>query len=309
MAKDRQHGPRLEAALHTFARTRLASARRTETIRARRGPPGSGPRGTERTEDDAVLRHHYGEQIQLLDDPFLWTLLARIGAPETGTESLPGLVRSSYQRLLHEVLAREFPVESARAKTRMTATEPRAFYQGPLLSRDTHLVICAVIRAGILPSQTCYETACEVLPPQNVRIDFLNMSRTTDQSHRVTGVRMDGSKIGGPVEDAIVLIPDPMGATGGTVCRVVETYRALGGRPRAIVAMHLMVTPEAIQRVTAQFAEVRVYAGRLDRGLSPEHVLQTAPGTHKDQERGLNDMQYIVPGAGGMGELLTNSWV
>jgi uracil phosphoribosyltransferase len=33
------------------------------------------------------------------------------------------------------------------------------------------------------------------------------------------------------------------------------------------------------------------------------------PGTYPDEERGLNDVQYIVPGAGGMGELLTNSWV
>ena len=73
--------------------------------------------------------------------------------------------------------------------------------------------------------------------------------------------------------------------------------------------MHLMVTPEAVQRIVNGHPEVRLYAGRLDRGLSPDAVLQTPPGTHPDQERGLNDVQYIVPGAGGMGELLTNSWV
>jgi uracil phosphoribosyltransferase len=170
-------------------------------------------------------------------------------------------------------------------------------------------VICAVIRAGILPSQTCYETACEVLPPENVRVDFLNMSRVVDDRHQVTGVRLDGSKIGGAVEDAIVMIPDPMGATGGTVCRAVDVYRSLGGAPRRIVALHLMVTPEAVQRVLASHPDVVVYAGRFDRGLSPDHVLLTPPGTHPDLERGLNDVQYIVPGAGGMGELLTNSWV
>ena len=45
-----------------------------------------------------------------------------------------------------------------------------------------------------------------VLPPQNVRLDFLNMSRVTDAEHRVTGVRLDGSKIGGPAHDAVVLL-------------------------------------------------------------------------------------------------------
>jgi hypothetical protein len=55
--------------------------------------------------------------------------------------------------------------------------------------------------------------------------------------------------------------------------------------------------------------EVVLYVARLDRGLSPTHVLATPPGTHPDLERGLTDSQYIVPGAGGLGELLTNSWI
>lgn len=258
----------------------------------------------------AMLTHHYGPNIHVLDDAYLLTLLARLGAPETGTEQLPAMVRSAYQRLLQEVLAREFPVVRGRTKTRMTATEPRAFYEGKMLCRDTRLVICAVIRAGILPSQACYEAACAVLPPQNVRLDFLNMSRVTDGDHRVTGVRLDGSKIGGPVQDAVVLLPDPMGATGGTLSRAVEVYRQLdGGLPRRIVAMHLMVTPEAIQRLVQEHPDVVLYAARVDRGLSPEHVLRSEPGTHPRLERGLNDVHYIVPGAGGMGELLTNSWV
>jgi uracil phosphoribosyltransferase len=257
-----------------------------------------------------MLSHLYGPDVQLFDDPFLLTLLARIGSPDTSTAQVPALVRTAYQRLLQEVLAREFPQKPARAQTRMSAVEPRAFYQGPMLCRDTRLVICAVIRAGILPAQACYEAAIEVLPPEHVRIDFLNMSRTTDENHHVTGVRLDGSKIGGPVDDAVVLIPDPMGATGGTVTRAVDVYRELGGKgPRVLAAIHLMITPEAIARVTGAHPGVRVYSGRLDRGLSSAKALASVPGTWPAEERGLNDVQYIVPGAGGMGELLTNSWV
>ncbi|MEZ5965685.1 MAG: uracil phosphoribosyltransferase [Planctomycetota bacterium] len=256
-----------------------------------------------------LLEHHYGPEVVVLDDPFLQSLLARIGSPDTGTEVLPALVRFAYQRLCFEVLAREFPTIAARVPTRMTASEPRAFVQARMLCPRTPLVICSVIRAGILPSQTCYEVATEVLPASNVRLDFINMSRTIDTSHQVTGVRMDGSKIGGPVDGAVLLVPDPMGATGGTVARTVEVYRRIEGTPRAIIAAHLMVTPEAIVRLRETTPGVRIYACRVDRGLSPEHVLATVPGTHLAQERGLNDTQYIVPGAGGMGELLTNSWV
>ena len=257
-----------------------------------------------------MLDHRYGSDVLVFDDPFLSTLLLHIGSPQTSTAQVPALVRTAYRRLLQEVLAREFPLREQRVPTRMTATEPRAFVQGPQLCRDTRLVICAVIRAGILPAQACYEAAIEVLPPENVRLDFLNMSRVMDAEHHVTGVRLDGSKLGGPVADALVLIPDPMGATGGTVGRAVEVYEELGGsRPRGIVALHLMVTPEAIRRLTGAHPGVRLYAGRLDRGLSSARALASPPGTWPDEERGLNDVQYIVPGAGGMGELLTNSWV
>lgn len=256
------------------------------------------------------LPHRYGDQVCLLDDVFLLSLLARIGAPETGTEELPSLVRTAYSRLCMEVLAREFPRIEDRVATRMVATEPRAFYEGPRLCPRTPLVICSVIRAGILPSQTCYELASSVLPAANVRLDFLNLSRIVDSDHHVVGVRLDGSKVGGSIEGAVLLIPDPMGATGGTIVRVVESYqRLVGGKPRAIVAMHLMVTPEAIARVTHDCPEVRIYGGRLDRGLSTKEALRSVPGAFPDQERGLNDVQYIVPGAGGMGELLTNAWV
>ena len=253
--------------------------------------------------------HLYGPRLHLIGDPYLLTLLARIGSPETPTDALPTLVRSAYRVLFSAALSGEFPAPDARVATRMTATEPRAFYEGPRLCPQTRLVVCAVIRAGLLPAQICYEAACEVLPAANVRLDFLNLSRVTDDNGNVTGVRLDGSKIGGPVEDAVVVIPDPMAATGGTLERACRVYEDLGPPPRSMTALHLMVTPEAVQRLARTCPELITYAGRLDRGLSPEDVLATVPGTHPDRERGLNDVQYIVPGAGGMGELLTNAWV
>jgi uracil phosphoribosyltransferase len=38
-------------------------------------------------------------------------------------------------------------------------------------------------------------------------------------------------------------------------------------------------------------------------------VLSTVPGTFWDEERGLDERHYIVPGAGGVGEILNNAWV
>jgi hypothetical protein len=42
--------------------------------------------------------------------------------------------------------------------------------------------------------------------------------------------------------------------------------------------------------------------------MSDPEVLATMPGTYWDREKGLDEKSYIVPGAGGMGEVINNSW-
>ena len=69
------------------------------------------------------------------------------------------------------------------------------------------------------------------------------------------------------------------------------------------------MTPEYLKNVHEHHPDLIVYAVRVDRGLSPEEVLHSVPGTHWDEERGLNDKHYIVPGGGGFGEIMNNSFV
>ena len=126
----------------------------------------------------------------------------------------------------------------------------------------------------------------------------------------MVGARITGSKIGGDVDDAILVFPDPMGATGGSICTALDLYKAqVVGTPRKVITAHLIITPEYVTRVTACHPDAIVYALRLDRGLSPPEVFDTVPGTLRDLERGLDDRQYIVPGGGCFGELMNNAYV
>src|SRR5216684_3055148 len=135
-------------------------------------------------------------------------------------------------------------------------------------------------------------------------------ARVMDEASKVIGARISGSKIGGDVDDAILLFPDPMGATGGSICTALDAYKTqVVGSPRKVIAAHLIVTPEYVKRVTAQHPGTLIYALRLDRGLSPPEVFDTVPGTLWERERGLDDRQYIVPGGGGFGELMNNAYV
>jgi uracil phosphoribosyltransferase len=83
----------------------------------------------------------------------------------------------------------------------------------------------------------------------------------------------------------------------------------VAGKPRKIICVNLIVTPEYLKRITSRHPEVLVYAIRLDRALSAPKVFDTVAGQLWDQERGLDDRQYIVPGGGGFGELMNNAYV
>ncbi|MCY4523388.1 MAG: hypothetical protein OXB84_01485, partial [Halobacteriovoraceae bacterium] len=81
------------------------------------------------------------------------------------------------------------------------------------------------------------------------------------------------------------------------------------GKALGYIALHLIITPEYISRMKKEHPDLRIFSLRLDRGLSSEEILNTIPGTKPQEEIGLNEKQYIVPGAGGVGEILNNSFV
>ena len=256
------------------------------------------------------IAHQYGPNVRLIDDPLAWTQLARLCARETIQPEVGHLVRVLYQRLAQIVIAAEFPRERIAVPTRMVAHSPEAVYRGLALDRSTQCVTVGIARAGTMPSQVVYDLLNEVIDPSGVRQDHLFMSRATDAEGKVIGATWHDAKIGRDVEGRILLVPDPMGATGSSINSALTHYKTrLEGTPKSCITMHLIVTPEYIRNVLKEHPETRIYALRLDRGLSPAKVLSTAPGTHWDEERGLDDHHYIVPGAGGVGEILNNAWV
>ena len=256
------------------------------------------------------LVHHYGPNVHILSDPWALGVLGRLCSPSTHPPILHDLVIACYRRLFNAVAAEQLPSAIRHVPTRMAANEPRAVATGSALDPTHQVVVVDVMRAGILPSQVLQRELLCVMDPERVRVDHLLMQRVTDAvTGHVSGVDLLGAKIGGSVDGATVLIPDPMGATGGSIHDVIAHYRAHVGEPRAIVCLHLIVTPEYLKRVTALGPTVQIYALRVDRGLSTPDVLAAVPGERWAEERGLDPHDYIVPGAGGVGELIYNAFV
>lgn len=255
-------------------------------------------------------QHLYGPQVHLLEDTFLSGLLAELCHPQTEQPKINSLVQILYTHLIATVFNEQFEREVFETPTRMTATHPDILLKTQRIRPDQKAVCVNLARAGTFPSHLCYEFLHAVLPAKNIRQDHVFASRTTGDKDKVTGSQWSGSKIGGDVKDSVVLFPDPMGATGHTLCDAIAYYKQqMGGSAKKWIALHLIVTPEYLRRMTTTHPEAQIYALRLDRGLSPQAVLKTIPGTHWDQEKGLNEKHYIVPGGGGFGEIMNNSYV
>ena len=258
------------------------------------------------------MPHYYGENVHLMANPFLWTQLARLCERDTIQPEINHLVRSLYTSLIQEVVVDQFSTQTRAVETRMMdfdSQPSRGIWSGDILKREQKVVTVDVARAGMLPSQICFDVLNTVLQPDFIRQDHVIMARITDDTGQVTGAHFGESKIGGDVENAIVLFPDPMGATGNSLSKAISHYKeVVPGTASKIVAMNLIVTPEYVKRLTTDHPDVFIYTVRLDRGASDASVLNEPLGAKWDMESGLNDKQYILPGGGGFGEIINNSF-
>lgn len=255
------------------------------------------------------LPHAYGENIHILCDPVSLGQLADLCKAQTIQPTINHLVRELYQFMIRNVVCLEFPTENTTIQTRMFASSPLGVWSGKVTKKQTRTITVNVMRAGSLPSQISFDFFNLLLDPQYVRQDHVVMSRTTDSKEQVIGAELYGSKIGGDVDNAILLFPDPMGATGSSISKVIDFYKNhVSGTPLKIIALHLIVTPEYLLRMSTDHKDVKIYALRLDRAASSQKALASLPGKYWQEESGLTDKQYILPGGGGFGELINNSF-
>lgn len=254
--------------------------------------------------------HLYGPQVHLIDNPFLSGLLAKLCSPDCHQPEVNRIVEVLYTHLISSAINNELEKESFSSKTRMAADFPNQDLQGQRIAQNQRAVTVNLARAGTYPSHICYNFLHFALPPQNIRQDHIFAARITGAKDEVTGAEFGGVKIGGDVKDSTVIFPDPMGATGNTMIQAIDHYKNhIPGPARRYIALNLIITPEYLKNLLRSHPDVVVYALRLDRGLSPQAILDSTLGQYWDQERGLSDKHYIVPGGGGFGEVMNNSYV
>lgn len=82
------------------------------------------------------------------------------------------------------------------------------------------------------------------------------------------------------ISERLVIVVDPMLATGGSLCDAVDEIKAQGAKH--IKCMCIIAAPEGVEKFTSKHPDVQLYIGALDRCL--------------------NENAYICPGLGDAGD-------
>ncbi len=142
--------------------------------------------------------------------------------------------------------------------------------------KESEIVFIPILRAGL----GMLEGALEVVP--NAKVGFVAAKR----NERTLRARIYYQR---PPElrGKIVLILDPMLATGGTLEVVLREIKKR--KPKVIKSVHVIASPEGSLRISKKFKDVEIFVGKMDERL--------------------NAKGYIIPGLGDMGDRLYSEGV
>lgn len=82
--------------------------------------------------------------------------------------------------------------------------------------------------------------------------------------------------------NSVLVVTDPMLATGGTILHMLRRLSADGQKPKEMRVVCVVASPEGIEAVHKEFPEVKIFCAAIDQGL--------------------NEKAYIVPGLGDYGD-------
>ncbi len=88
------------------------------------------------------------------------------------------------------------------------------------------------------------------------------------------------------LDDAVLILADPMLATGASVCLALQHLERFG-KPKAIHVVAVIASTEGIEAIQRRFAEVHLWVGAVDHELTAK--------------------AFIVPGLGDAGDLAYGS--
>ena len=202
--------------------------------------------------------------VTVVDHPLVRHKLSLMRQRETGSQQFRQLLREIALLLGYEV-TRDLATETRRIET------PLAAMQAPFLA-GKRLALVSILRAG----NGLLEGMLDLIPSARVgHVGLYRDSRTLEAVQYYFKVPAD-------LRDRVVILLDPMLATGNTAIAAVDRLKESGARTLKMVC--LLAAPEGIAALHTAHPDVPVFTAAIDERL--------------------NEHGYIVPGIGDAGDRL-----
>ena len=201
-------------------------------------------------------------KLHVMDHPLITHKLTIMRNKKTGSKDFRELL-DEISMLMGYELTRDLPLEEITIETPITKMKAKVI-------AGKKMAIVPILRAGI----GMVEGLLRLVPV--AKVGHIGLYRDPKTHTPVEYY----SKLPADIEDRIVIVVDPMLATGGSSCDAISLLKERGCHN--IRLMCLVSAPEGIAKVQAEHPDVDIYTAALD-----DH---------------LNEHAYIVPGLGDAGD-------
>ena len=201
-------------------------------------------------------------KITVFDHPLIKHKISMLRDEKTGTQEFRNLIEEIATLMGYEAL-RDLPLEDVEIKT------PIEVCKTPMID-GKKLAIVPVLRAGL----GMVNGLLALVPSAKVGHIGLYRDPDTHKPHEYY------CKLPEAIDQRLVVVLDPMLATGGSAIEAVDFIKKRGGKN--IKFMSIIAAPEGLNALSEAHPDIQIYCGNLDRCL--------------------NENAYICPGLGHAGD-------
>ncbi len=200
--------------------------------------------------------------ITKLDNPIIAHKLAQLRNKTTPSKIFRELIQEISMLMIYEV-GREFESQEVTIETPLTPCRVKILH-------EENFVIVPILRAGLAMS----EGVLKILPNSSVGHIGLYRDEKTYKPIKYY------SKFPPNLDEKILLVTDPMLATGGSSSAALQMLKDKGAKK--IIFMCIVAAPQGIEKISTEHPDIPIYTASIDAGL--------------------NENYYIIPGLGDAGD-------
>lgn len=204
----------------------------------------------------------FDENVYIFDHPLIKHKISILRDKNTGTNEFRSIVEELAMLMGYEALS-DLPTRLEDIETPITKCK------SPVLD-GRKLAIVPILRAGL----GMVSGMLALVPSAKVGHIGMYRDEETLQPHEYF------CKLPNPIDQRVILVLDPMLATGGSATDAITLVKGRGGKKIKFVS--IIACPEGLKKVHEAHPDVQIYCGTLDERL--------------------NEKGYIVPGLGDAGD-------